>query len=95
MKIKPLGARVVMKPNSKEEKTAAGIIIPDTVEKEKPEQGTVIATGKGRFENGQYYPLEVKKGDCVLFSKYGPTEIKIDNREMLVVNEDDILAILE
>ncbi len=95
MKIKPLGARVVIKPDSQEEKTESGIILPGTIEKEKPEQGTVIAVGPGKIKNGKKCELAVKNGDKVLFSQYGPSEIKIDGEEMLVVSEDDILAVLE
>jgi len=81
---------------SKEEKTASGIVLPETVSKEKPMQGKIIAVGPGKLnEDGKRIPMSVKKGDVVLFTKYGPNEIKIDNKEYLVAKEEDILAILE
>lgn len=96
MKIKPLGDRVVLKPISVEEKSKSGIIIPDTAEKERPEQGKVVAVGPGRvLENGKVQPLSVKKGDVVLFTKYGPNEVKVDGTEYLIAKEEDILAVLE
>jgi chaperonin GroES len=98
-KIKPLGDRVLVEPLSAEEKggvTKSGIIIPDTVDKERPEQGKVIEVGEGRMgDDGKVIPLKVKKGQTVIFSKYGPDEIKIDGREYLIVNEANILAIIE
>jgi chaperonin GroES len=90
MNIKPLADRVLIEPISKEEKTTSGIILPDTADKEKPEQGKVVEVGPGRGK-----PLSVKKGDIVLFNKYGPNEIKIDNKEYLIAKEEDILAVLE
>lgn len=96
MKIKPLADRVVLEPISVEEKTKSGIVIPDTAEKEKPEQGKVIAVGPGRLlASGKRLPMNVKKGDIVLFTKYGPNEVKIDKKEYLIAREEDILAILE
>ena len=91
MNIKPLADRVLIEPISVEEKTASGIILPDTADKEKPEQGKVIEVGSGKPNK----PMSVKKGDVVLFTKYGPNEIKIDNKEYLIAKEEDILAILE
>lgn len=86
---------MVLKQISAEETTKAGIVLPATVEKEKPEQGEVIAVGKGRMlKDGKCAPLEVKVGDKVLFSRYSPTEVKIDKKDYLVVKEEDILAIL-
>jgi len=94
--IKPLSNHVVLEPISVEEKTKSGIILPDTAEKEKPEQGKVIAVGPGKLNKaGIRIPLEVKEGDIVLFKKYGPDEIKFNNKEYLIASEDDILAILE
>jgi len=90
MKIKPLADQVLIEPISTEEKTASGIILPDTADKEKPEQGKVVEVGPGRDKE-----MSVKKGDLVLFNKYGPNEIKIDNKEYLIAKEEDILAILE
>ncbi len=91
MNIKPLADRVLIEPISTEEKTKSGIILPETADKEKPEQGKVVAVGPGRGNK----PVSVKKGDLVLFTKYGPNEIKIDNKEYLIAKEEDILAILE
>ncbi len=91
MKIKPLGDRAVLKPLKLEEVTKSGIVLPDTVDKEKPEQAEVVAVGDG--ENIKN--LGIKPGDKVLCSKYGGTEVKVDDVEYKVVNEDDILAILE
>lgn len=94
--IKPLADRVVIEPTPVEEKTEGGIILPETTEKEKPEQGKVVAVGPGRtMVDGQVKPIEVKKGDKVLFSKYGPTEIEINKKDYLIVKEEDILAIVE
>ena len=94
LKIKPLGDRIVVKPVSAEQKLASGIIIPDTA-KEKPQQGEVLAVGSGRMlENGTRVALEVKVGDKVLYSKYGGTEIKIEEQELLILNERDVHAIL-
>jgi len=98
VKIKPLGDRVLLEPISKEERgrTKAGIVIPDTVEKERPEQGKVIAVGPGRVtDDGKIISLKLKKGQKVLFSKYGPDEIKVDGKEYYIVKESDILAIIE
>ena len=95
MKLKPLGDRIVVKVLTQEEKTRGGIVIPDTA-KEKPQEGEVLAIGSGRvLENGQKLPLEVKKGDKVLFSKYGGTEVKIEGEELLILSERDVLAGLE
>ncbi len=91
MNIKPLADRVLIEPISVEEKTKSGIIIPDTVDKEKSEQGKIVAVGPGKPDK----QMTVKKGDIVLFTKYGPNEIKIDNKEYLIAREEDILAILE
>ena len=95
MKLRPLHDRVVVKRLEEEEKTAGGIIIPDTA-KEKPQQGKIIAVGKGKIlEDGKVVPLVVKEGDRVLFSKYAGTDIKVDGEEHLIMREDDILAIFE
>lgn len=95
MNIKPLGDRVVLEQISPEETTKSGIILPGTVEKEKPEQGKIIAVGTGRLlKDGTRAKMEVKVGDRVLFSRYSPTEVKIDGKEYLVVKEEDLLAIL-
>ncbi|OYD06713.1 co-chaperone GroES [Paludifilum halophilum] len=92
--IKPLGDRVVLQAIEKEEKTASGIVLPETA-KEKPQEGEVIAVGTGRYENGQKVDLEVKKGDRVIFSKYAGTEVKVGDTEYLVLRESDILAVLD
>ena len=95
MKIQPLHDRVIVKRVEEEETTKGGIIIPDTA-KEKPMEGIVIAVGSGRIEEeGKKTPLEVKKGDRVLFSKYAGTEIKIDGEEHLIMKEEDIIAIVK
>jgi len=95
MKVRPLHDRVIVKRLEEDEKTKGGIIIPDTA-KEKPIEGKVIAVGDGKIkEDGTKIPLEIKKGDRVLFAKYGGTEIKIDGEEHLMMKEDDILAIIE
>lgn len=96
MKIQPLGDHVFVEPMTREEKTKSGIVLPDTVSKEKPMQGKVVAVGLGKMtDEGKRLPLSVKKGDMVLFTKYGPNEIKIEGKEYLVAREEDILAILE
>ena len=95
MKFRPLHDRVIVKRVEEEEKTSGGIIIPDAA-KEKPQQGKVIAVGKGKIlENGKVSPLAVKKGDRILFGKYSGQEIKIDGEEHLIMREDDILAIIK
>ena len=95
IKIKPLSDRVLIEPMSKEEKTKSGIYLPDTVDKERPEQGKVLAVGPGKYDDGKLIKPAVKKGDVVLFTKYGPSEIKIEGKEYLIAREDDILAIME
>ncbi len=98
MNIKPLHDRVVVEPLQKEKdgKTKSGIYLPETINKERPEEGTIIAVGPGKLnEKGERVPLSVKKGDRVLFTKYGPNEIKVDEKEYLIAREEDILAILE
>lgn len=95
MKIRPLHDRVIVKRLEEEEKTKGGIIIPDTA-KEKPIEGRVVAVGDGRVKkDGTRIGLEVKKGDRVLFTKYGGTEVKIEGEEHLMMREDDILAVIE
>ena len=95
MNIKPLADRILIEPISSEEKTKSGIVLPDTAEKERPEQGKVVAVGPGKIlDNGNRQKIEVEKGDIVLFSKYGPSEIKIDNKDYLIAREDDILAVI-
>ena len=95
MKVKPLHDRVIVKRLEEENKTKGGIIIPDSA-KEKPAEGKIIAAGNGKIlDDGKRQPLEVKKGDRVLFGKYAGTEIKMDGEEHLIMREDDIIAIIE
>jgi len=95
MKIRPLQDRLIVKRVDEEETTKGGIIIPDTA-KEKPQEGKVIAVGKGKLnEDGKLQPLDVKKGDKVLFSKYSGTEVNIDGEEHLIIREDDVLGVVE
>ncbi len=95
MNIKPLQDRVIVQRIEEEEKTAGGIIIPDTA-KEKPQQGKVLAVGPGKvLEGGTRVEMTVKKGDLVLFGKYAGSEVKIDGEEYLIMREDDILGIIE
>jgi chaperonin GroES len=94
MTIKPLGDRVVIKPSPAEEKTKGGIILPDTA-KEKPVQGEIVAVGPGRVsDDGKKIPMELKKGDTVLYGKYSGTEVTIDGEEYLIMRESDIFAIV-
>ena len=96
MKIKPLSDHILIEPIKEEEKTKTGILLPETADKEKPEQGRVIAVGPGRKnKKGEYTPLDIKPGQKVLFTKYGPNEIKVDDKEYLIAREEDILAIIE
>lgn len=92
--LKPLGDRVIVEPAAKEEKTASGIVLPDTA-KEKPQEGIVIAVGTGRLEDGKRVPLDVEVGNKVIFSKYAGTEVKYGEKEYLIMRESDILAIIE
>ena len=95
MNIKPLGDNVILKPAKNKEITASGIILPETSEKERPEQGEVIAVGPGKLNSeGKRMEMSVKVGDIVLFKKYSSDEVKIDDQEVLVVGEDSIIAIL-
>jgi len=95
MKFRPLHDRILIKRLDKEQKTAGGIIIPDSA-KEKPQEGEVVAVGTGkRTDDGKVQPLEVKKGDKILFGKYSGSEIKIDGEEHLILREDEILGVLE
>lgn len=91
--IRPLGDRVVIEAIAKEETTASGIVLPDTA-KEKPQEGKVVAVGAGALKDGVRVPLEVKEGDRIIFSKYAGTEVKYEGRELLILRESDILAVL-
>jgi chaperonin GroES len=94
-KIRPLSDRVVVQPREVETKTAGGILIPDTADKDKPIQGMVIAIGNGKYVEGKLQPLQVKVGDCVLFGKYAGTTVKLDDGEYLVMREEDIMGVME
>lgn len=94
--LRPLGDRVIVKTAAKEEMSKAGIILPDTVDKERPEQGEVIAVGPGKvLDNGQTAPVALKVGDKIVFKKYGPDEVKIDKEEYLIISESDVMAVIE
>jgi chaperonin GroES len=94
MAYKPLGDRLLVKPNESEEKTKSGIVLPDSA-KEKPQEGLVISTGEGaRDDKGARIAMDVKTGDTVLYSKYAGTEVKIDGKEHLIIRENDVLAII-
>ena len=98
MKLNPLADRVVIEIQKDEKggKTKSGIYLPETVDKERPEQGKVVAVGPGKLsDEGKRLPMSVKKGNVVLFTKYGPTEIKVDGKEYLIAREEDILAVIE
>ena len=95
MDVKPLGDRVLVESLEAKEKTKGGIVLPDTA-KEKPQEGKIVAAGKGKTgENGKIIPLEVKVGDKILYGKYSGTEVTIDDKEYLIVKEEDILAIVK
>ncbi|MEK7474157.1 MAG: co-chaperone GroES [Candidatus Coatesbacteria bacterium] len=95
MKLRPLADRLVVKPLDQEEEKRGGIIIPDTA-KEKPEKGEVVEVGPGKLDdNGKRVALEVKKGDRVLFGKYAGTEIKVEGQELMILREEDVLAVIE
>lgn len=95
MNLKPLGDRLVVEPRERESTTASGIVLPETA-KEKPQEGEVIAVGPGRRDDdGKRIDMDVKVGDVVLYAKYGGTEIKIDDKKLLILKESDVLAIVE
>jgi chaperonin GroES len=95
LKLKPLGGRVIVEPIEQEEMTAGGIILPETA-KEKPQEGKILAAGPGdRDEDGERIPMEVKVGDKVLYAKYAGTEVKVDGKKLLILKENDILAVVE
>ncbi len=96
LKIKPLGGRVLIKPLEEEDVTSSGLIIPETADKEKPQQGVIVAVGTGkRAEDGTVISFTVKAGDTVMFKKYSPDEVEVDGVEYLVIDEDDILAVIK
>jgi len=93
--IKPIHDNVIIKAITENETTKSGIVLPDTVDKEKPEKGEVIAVGEGKIlASGQFAPMGVKKGDKVMFKKYSPDEIKVEGEDYLVIKEEDIIAII-
>jgi len=92
--LKPLGDRIVVEPLKQEDVTESGIVLPENA-KEKPMKGTVLAVGNGRLEKGQRIPVDVGAGDVVLYNKYAGTEVKYDGKELLIMRESDILAVLE
>lgn len=95
LKLRPLADRLLVEAISEDEITKAGIILPDTVDREKPEKGRIVALGSGKLlDNGQRLAWEVKVGDTVFFKKYAPDEIKVDDKEYLILSESDILAVL-
>ncbi len=95
-KLRPLADHIIVEAAKEEETHSSGLIIPDTVSKEKPQKGKVLAVGPGKHgEDGKRTPMDVNVGDMVLFTKYGPTEVKLDGKELLVLNESDILAVIE
>lgn len=96
MNLRPLNDRLIVKPVSKEEVSASGLIIPDTASKERPEQGEVIAIGAGKMkEDGTVLPMSVKVGDRIVFKAYAPNEVKMGNETYLVLSESDVLAVVE
>ncbi|PIR87949.1 MAG: co-chaperone GroES [Candidatus Harrisonbacteria bacterium CG10_big_fil_rev_8_21_14_0_10_45_28] len=94
MNLKPLSNRIIIEPDSMEKETKSGIVLPESATGEKPRMGTVVAIGPGKLERGQIIPMSVRVGDRVLFKKYGPDEIEINGKELLVGEEDDILAVI-
>lgn len=96
MKLVPLEDRIIVEPMTEEEKTKGGIYLPDTVDREKPEQGKVISVGPGKMlESGKRSPMDVHIGDKIVFSKYGPDEIKLEGKKYLIIRHSDILAIIK
>ena len=95
-KIKPIGGNILVEPVSDEKVTSTGIVLPDTVSKEKPQRGKVIALGTGKLDqNGKMIPFNVKVGDIVMFKKYSPDELEIEDKEYLIMDENAILAVIE
>src|SRR5262245_18707714 len=94
-KIRPLSDRIVVEPREIETKTAGGIVIPDTADKDKHIQGTVIAIGHGKYIDGKLQPRQVEVGDKIVFGKYAGTSVKLDDQEYLVMREDDVMGVLE
>ena len=96
MNVKPLSDRVLVKPMTKGDVTDSGIVIPDTVSKERPEKGEIIAVGPGKtMDDGSIKQMSIKVGDKVMFKSYAPTEVKVDGEDMFILDESDIIALLE
>jgi len=96
LNLRPLADKVIVRPKKEEEKTKSGIVLPATGEKDKPEQGEVVAVGPGKMtEDGKLLPMSIKVGQTVVFTQYGPTEIKMEGTKYLVLSEGDILAVIE
>lgn len=95
LKIRPLSDRIVVEPKETESKTAGGIVIPDTADKDKPIEGKVIAIGTGKFVDGKIQPLQVKVGDVILFGKYAGTSIKLSEKDYLVMREEDVMGVID
>lgn len=95
LKIRPLYDRIVVEPKETESKTAGGIVIPDTADKDKPIEGKVIAIGTGKHIDGKLHPLQVKVGDVIMFGKYAGTNIKLGEKEYLVMREEDVMGVLD
>lgn len=93
--IRPLSDRIVVEPKEAESKSAGGIVIPDTADKDKPMQGTVVAIGNGKYIDGKLHPLQVKIGERVLFGKYAGTNIKLADKDYLVMREEDVMGIVD
>lgn len=93
--IRPLSDRIVVEPKETESKSAGGIVIPDTADKDKPMQGTVLAIGNGKYIDGKLLPLQVKIGDKILFGKYAGTSVKFNDKDYLVMREEDVMGVLE
>lgn len=94
-KIRPLADRIVVEPKEIETTTKGGIVLPGTADKEKPMEGTVLAIGNGKYIDGKMQPLQVKVGDRILFGKYSGTNVKLDDKELLVMREEDVMGVLE
>lgn len=94
-RIRPLSDRIVVEPKEKETKTAGGIVLPDSADKEKPVEGVVVAVGDGKWHDGKKEPLQVKVGDKILFGKYAGTNFKLADKDLLVMREEDVMGVLE
>ena len=95
MNLRPLGDRIIVKPVDEKEASVSGIILPDPIDKQKPERGEVVAVGPGRYDDGKLVPVSVKIGDIVVFKKYSPDEIEVEKVDYLILSESDILAVIE